>query len=74
MNLGNQLKTIRKGYGLTQQELAQKTGVSFSFINGVENGRSSIRLEVLSKVLELLGCELAIIDKKSKKIIEVLKP
>lgn len=73
MNIGIQLKTIRKGYGLTQEELARKTGVSFSFINGVENGRTSIRLEVLSKVLELLGCEVAIIDKKTKKVIEVLR-
>lgn len=74
MNLGIPLKTLRKGYGLTQEELAQKTGVSFSFINAVENGRTSIRLEVLSKVLDLLGCELAIIDKKTRKVIEVLKP
>ncbi len=73
MKLGLQLKAIRKGYGLTQAELAQKSGVSFSFINGVENGRTSIRLEVFNKILEFLGCELAIIDRKTKKVIEVFK-
>jgi y4mF family transcriptional regulator len=69
MKLGEQLKSIRKVYGLTQRELAEQSGVSFSFVNEVENGSSSIRLETLNKALALLGCELAIIDKKTKKVI-----
>lgn len=73
MKLGQQLKQIRKSYGLTQEQLAEQSGVSFSFINSVENHNTSIRLEVLSKVLDLLGCELAVIDKKSKKVIESSK-
>ncbi len=70
MKLGKQLKSIRKAYNLTQRELAEQSGVSFSFVNEVENGSSSIRLETLNKALSLLGCELAIIDKKTKKVIE----
>ncbi len=71
MKISEQLKHIRKTYGLTQKQLADQSGVSFSFINGVENGSSSIRLETLNKTLILLGCELAIIDKKTKKVIGV---
>lgn len=73
MNIGDQLKTLRKNYELTQNQLAQQSGVSFTFINRVENGNSSIRLEILNRVLDLLGCEVAIVDKKTKKIIEILK-
>jgi len=69
MKIGEQLKHIRHIYDLTQKELAHQSGVSFSFINGVETGNSSIRLETLNKVLLLLGCELAIIDKKTQKVI-----
>ena len=69
MQLGDQLKYIRKTYGLTQKQLADQSGVSFSFINTVETGESSIRLKTLNKALNLLGCELAIIDKKTKKVI-----
>jgi y4mF family transcriptional regulator len=69
MKIGDQLKQIRKIYGLTQKELADQSGVSFSFVNGVETGSSSIRLETLNKALNLLGCEIAIIDKKTKKVI-----
>jgi len=73
MNIGAQLKSLRKNYGLTQEQLAFQSGVSFTFINRVENGNSSIRLDILTKTLDLLGCEVAIIDKKTKKVIEVIK-
>ena len=69
MKIGEQLKTIRKAYGLTQKQLASQSGVSFSFVNRVEMGSSSIRLEILNKALALLGCELAVVDKKTKKLI-----
>lgn len=73
MNVGEQLKSLRKNYDLTQEQLARQSGVSFTFINRVENGNSSIRLEIFNKVLDLLGCEIAIVDKKTKKIIEIIK-
>lgn len=73
MKIGEQLKSIRKNYNLTQEQLATQSGVSFAFINRVENGNTSIRLEILNKVLDLLGCELAIIDKKTQRVIEILK-
>lgn len=73
MNIGEQLKSLRKNYDLTQEQLARQSGVSFTFINRVENGNSSIRLEILNKVLDLLGCEIAIVDKKTKKVIEIIK-
>jgi y4mF family transcriptional regulator len=69
MGLGHQLKFLRKTYGLTQKQLAVQSGVSFSFINSIENGRSTIRVETLNKILALFGCELTIIDKKNKKIV-----
>jgi len=69
MKIGEQLKSIRKTYGLTQKQLAEQSGVSFSFINDVETGSSSIRLATLNKALALFGCELAVIDKKTKKVI-----
>ncbi len=72
MKIGKQLKSFRKNYGLTQEQLASQSGVSFTFINRVEKGNSSVRLEILTKALDLLGCEVAIIDKKTKKIIEII--
>lgn len=71
MKIGEQLKILRKQYNLTQEQLAVQSGVSFAFINRVENGKTSIRLEVLNEILDLFGCEVAIIDKKNKKIIEL---
>jgi putative transcriptional regulator len=36
--LGNRLKDLRTGLGLTQAELAERVGVSRKTINTVENG------------------------------------
>lgn len=71
MTIGRQLRQIRKQYSLTQQQLADQGGVSFAFINRVETGRTTPRVAELNRVLALLGCEIAIIDKKTKKVIEV---
>lgn len=73
MNIGEQLKSLRKNYDLTQGQLATQSGVSYAFINRLENGNQSVRLEILNKVLDLLGCELAIVDKKTKRVIEIIK-
>jgi y4mF family transcriptional regulator len=69
MDLGAQLKFLRKTYGLTQKQLAAQSGVSFSFINSVENGKSTVRIETLNKILTFFGCEIVVVDKKYKKII-----
>ncbi len=71
MSIGQQLRQIRKKYSLTQQQLAEQGGVSFAFVNRVETGKTTPRLEELNRVLALLGCEIAIIDKKTKKVIEI---
>lgn len=71
MDLSEQLKSLRKNYDLTQADLAAQSGVSYTFINRFENGHTAARLDVLNKVLDLLGCEVAIVDKKTKKVIEV---
>ncbi len=39
MDLAHRLKTLRKEQGLTQEELATATGLSFHSINSYESGR-----------------------------------
>lgn len=54
------IKTIRKQHGITQGQLADISGVSLPSISRIERGKESIRLDVLSKLLECLGYELII--------------
>lgn len=49
------LKELRKETSLSQQALAEKTGLKKSFISRVENGKVDIQLSTLLKILHGLG-------------------
>ncbi len=49
MEFKDELKTFRKTNGLTQTQLANKLGVSFSTINRLENGHFNPNYELLNK-------------------------
>ena len=61
--ISERIKSLRKERRLTQKELALQSGVSFSFINQVEGGKQSIRLDTLSQLAEVFGYEVALVRK-----------
>ncbi len=65
MTIAEQIKQLRKSRKLTQKELARQSGVSFSFINELEGGKQSIRLDILSQLADLFGFEVSLVKKKS---------
>jgi len=48
---GEDLKRLRKSYGLTQKEVAKKAGVSQSLIARIEAGKIDPRLSTVKKIL-----------------------
>jgi len=56
VNLSEKLREMRKRKGLTQKELAEKIGVSESYICQIENGKM-ISIKKLDKLAKILGCE-----------------
>ena len=56
LKISERLKEMRKSNGLTQKELADKAGVSESYICQIENGKM-VSLNKLDKLAEVLGCE-----------------
>lgn len=52
--VGEQLKKIRKEKKMTLKDLAEGAGVSISFLSQVERGKSSVTLESLRKIAEVL--------------------
>ena len=38
MTFGQRLRVLRKAKGMTQRELAQKTGISFAYVSKLETG------------------------------------
>lgn len=55
MEIGNQLRKIRRFRGYSLQALAQKTGVSKSTLHAWETGEVEPRAGNLKKVLDVLG-------------------
>lgn len=54
--IGDQIRTKRKSLGLTQQELAEKVGLSRNYISELENNRyipSVLTLTKLARVLKM---------------------
>jgi DNA-binding XRE family transcriptional regulator len=51
--VGSLLKRAREEAGLSQLELALKSGTTRHYISRIENGKSDIQLETLNKIVQL---------------------
>ena len=59
--IGSLIKSTRKKLGLTQSELANRSGTSRTYISRIENDRSDVELGTLRKIIEIgLGKKLEI--------------
>ncbi|PDS41327.1 transcriptional regulator [Rhizobium anhuiense] len=59
------LRRIRHGKKLTQEELAHRTGLSARHIGAIERAEMSATLTVLGQISEALGVEPAVLVTKS---------
>jgi len=56
--LGNEIKARRKSLGITQPHLAELAGISTNSLWALERGKGNPSLELLEKILGVLGMEL----------------
>ena len=52
---GIRLKTLRKEKGLSQEELALKSGLNRPYISAIEKGKRNVSLEVMEKLAGAIG-------------------
>lgn len=57
-HLGETIKKRRKELGITQPHLAELAGVSTNTLYKLERGQSNPSVEVLNKLVEVLGMEI----------------
>jgi y4mF family transcriptional regulator len=62
--LSQQVKLLRKQYGLTQEDLSYKSGVGLRFIRDLEQGKKTLRMDKVNTVLTLFGKELGIVEQE----------
>ena len=53
--LSQTVKQLRKEYGLTQEELAMKSGVGLNFVRNLEQGKPSLRMDKVNQLLDLFN-------------------
>jgi len=56
--LSSTVKQLRKEYGLTQEELAMKSGVGLCFVRSLEQGKATLRMDKVNQLLDLFNYEL----------------
>ena len=66
-DLSKQIKLLRKKAGLTQIEFSKRAGVGLRFVRDLEQGKASVRLDKVNKVLGFLGHHLDIKPNYDKK-------
>lgn len=58
-NLGIAIRQLRVQHGLSQEELADKSGLHRTYIGSVERGERNIALDNMIKVSEALNCKVS---------------
>lgn len=58
MNLALEIATRRKTLGISQNDLAEMSGVSPATIKNIERGKGNPSFETVEKILSVLGMEI----------------
>jgi len=61
LTVGERIRLIRKGQGLSQEVLAEKAGVSAPYLGFVERGQKQITLVTLKQIADALGVDVAVL-------------
>ena len=60
------IKDMRKKFGLTQVDLAAKSGVGLRFVRELEQGKETLRMDKVNQVLALFGHKVGPIRKEDE--------
>lgn len=61
MRIGQRIADLRKEKNLTQQDIADKTGLQRNHVSRIEKGRYSVGFDTLQAIAEALGGTIDII-------------
>lgn len=57
--IGVRIKSLRRSEGLSQEKLAERTGISSKYLSSIERGRENPTLDTFIKLAEALNIELS---------------
>ena len=62
--IGQRIADLRKQHGLTQQDLANKTGMQRNHISRIESGKYSVGFDTLQAIAEALDADIRIVPRQ----------
>jgi len=65
-NLSKTVKALRKKYGMTQEELSMKAGLGLRFVRELEQGKTTLKLDKVNKLLDFFNYEMIASPKQSE--------
>lgn len=60
------VKRERKKAGLTQEQFAMQAGVGLAFLRALEQGKTTLKVANVNRVLAMFGCELVPAEMKRR--------
>lgn len=60
------VKAMRRQFGLTQVDLADKSGVRLRFVRDLEQGKQTLRMDKVNQVLSLFGRQVGPVELNPK--------
>lgn len=70
LSLGDLVKKERKDVGLTQAELAYRSGVGIRFLRELESDKPTLRIDKVNVILRMFGYELGAVPMDRVKFLE----
>lgn len=67
VSIGEQIRLRRKELMITQPDLADIAGISINTLYKIERGQANPTIEVLGKILDVLGLEITVGVKQLKR-------
>lgn len=64
--LGERIRELRKTAGITQEELGEKSALSYKFIGELERGQVNVSLDSIARIAEALGVKIGDLFSKEK--------
>ena len=60
---GKALRFLRKGEGVTLEDVSERANISVPYLSDVENDKVNISLDKLESLVRCYGCEVAFVKK-----------
>ena len=56
--VGAKIRALRRIRGLSLQQMSQETGMSYSYLSGLENGKHSVSITNLQRIAKYFGVDM----------------